>query len=76
MAKSWLPKVKVAGEAHFDERRVISHAEYSLTNHSACNVSPVFLNTKATVSKTIGLIREAASNSADLVVFPETHIPG
>lgn len=28
------------------------------------------------MTKTIGLIREAANNSADLVVFPETHIPG
>ena len=44
--------------------------------HTACNVAPVFLDTKATVAKTIGLIREAASNKADLVVFPETHIPG
>jgi predicted amidohydrolase len=43
---------------------------------SACNVAPVFLDTKATVAKTIGLIHEAASNKADLVVFPETHIPG
>lgn len=45
-------------------------------DYIACNVSPVFLDTKATVSKTISLIREAANNSADLVVFPETHIPG
>ncbi|KAK6439302.1 hypothetical protein LTR95_004501 [Oleoguttula sp. CCFEE 5521] len=42
---------------------------------AACNVSPVFLDTAATVQKTIGLIREAAANKADLVVFPETHIP-
>jgi nitrilase len=27
------------------------------------------------VDKTIGLIKEAASNRADLVVFPETYIP-
>ncbi|KAF2213652.1 hypothetical protein CERZMDRAFT_111286 [Cercospora zeae-maydis SCOH1-5] len=42
---------------------------------AACNVSPIFLNTAATVSKTIALIQEAARNKADLVVFPETHIP-
>ncbi|KAM3413947.1 hypothetical protein BST61_g10616 [Cercospora zeina] len=42
---------------------------------AACNVSPIFLNTPATVSKTISLIQEAARNKADLVVFPETHIP-
>ena len=48
----------------------------STDRHTACNVAPVYLDTKATVAKTIGLIREAASNKADLVVFPETHIPG
>ncbi|PPJ59436.1 hypothetical protein CBER1_02432 [Cercospora berteroae] len=42
---------------------------------AACNVSPIFLNTPATVQKTITLIQEAAINKADLVVFPETHIP-
>lgn len=42
---------------------------------SACNVAPVFLDTAKTVQKTIGLIREAANNKADLVVFPETYIP-
>lgn len=45
-------------------------------NDIACNVAPVFLDTAATVQKTIGLITEAASNRADLVVFAETHIPG
>jgi aliphatic nitrilase len=36
------------------------------------------MNTRATLSKTLSLIREASSpgNNADLVVFPETHIPG
>jgi nitrilase len=48
------------------------------SNQTACNVSPIYLNTRATLSKTLSLIREAASppNNADLVVFPETHIPG
>jgi nitrilase len=41
----------------------------------ACNVAPVFLDTAKTVQKTIGLIREAATNRTDLVVFPETYIP-
>ncbi|KAI9709108.1 MAG: hypothetical protein M1820_003554 [Bogoriella megaspora] len=43
---------------------------------SACNVAPVFLNTPKTVQKTISLIKEASLHNADLVVFPETHIPG
>ncbi|KAF2105047.1 carbon-nitrogen hydrolase [Rhizodiscina lignyota] len=42
---------------------------------AACNVAPVFMDTAKTVHKTIGLIREAATNRADLVVFPETYIP-
>ncbi|KAK3707065.1 hypothetical protein LTR37_012397 [Vermiconidia calcicola] len=42
---------------------------------AACNVAPVFLDTAKTVQKTIGLIREAATNRADLVVFPEVYIP-
>ncbi|EME42573.1 hypothetical protein DOTSEDRAFT_155462 [Dothistroma septosporum NZE10] len=42
---------------------------------AACNVAPVFLDTPKTVQKTTALIREAVSNRADLVVFPETYIP-
>ncbi|EME81103.1 uncharacterized protein MYCFIDRAFT_28493 [Pseudocercospora fijiensis CIRAD86] len=43
---------------------------------AACNVAPVFLDTAKTVQKTIGLIQEAARNKADLVAFPEVHVPG
>jgi hypothetical protein len=75
MARSWLPKVKVAGGSQSSNKATcIRHR--SIDRLIACNVAPVFLDTKATVTKTIGLIREAASNKADLVVFPETHIPG
>ncbi|SMY25426.1 unnamed protein product [Zymoseptoria tritici ST99CH_1A5] len=42
---------------------------------AACNVAPVFLDTARTVQKTCSLIAEAARSRADLVVFPETHIP-
>ncbi|KXL47801.1 MAG: hypothetical protein FE78DRAFT_105657 [Acidomyces sp. 'richmondensis'] len=42
---------------------------------AACNVAPVFLDTGRTVQKTVSLIREAAKNGADLVVFPESYIP-
>ncbi|KAK5135766.1 hypothetical protein LTR08_004752 [Meristemomyces frigidus] len=42
---------------------------------AACNVAPVFLDTAKTVQKTVSLIREAANNRADLVVFPETYVP-
>lgn len=42
---------------------------------AACHVSPVFLSAKHTTEKAISLIREAASQKANLVVFPETFIP-
>lgn len=42
---------------------------------AALHVAPVFLNTKATVAKACSLIREAASNGARLIAFPETFIP-
>lgn len=39
------------------------------------HVAPVFLDKDATVEKACSLIREAARNGAQLVVFPETYIP-
>ncbi|KAF5629977.1 aliphatic nitrilase [Fusarium tjaetaba] len=41
---------------------------------AACHVSPIFLSAKATTSKAISLIKEAAQNKANLVMFPETFI--
>lgn len=38
--------------------------------------SPIMLDMEATVEKTCVLIREAAKNGAELVVFPESFIPG
>ncbi|GAA6034446.1 hypothetical protein JCM8097_002729 [Rhodosporidiobolus ruineniae] len=43
---------------------------------AACNVAPVYLDTAATVKKVIRLIKETAEGGADLVVFPETYVPG
>ncbi|KAL1634041.1 hypothetical protein SLS56_002633 [Neofusicoccum ribis] len=42
---------------------------------AACHASPVVLSAAETTKKCIALIHEAADNSADLVVFPETYIP-
>ena len=42
---------------------------------AACHVAPVFLDKTATTAKALNLIREAAANGADLVVFPESFIP-
>ncbi|KAI0203024.1 carbon-nitrogen hydrolase [Astrocystis sublimbata] len=42
---------------------------------AACHVAPVFLSSRQTTDKAITLIRQAATNGAKLVVFPETFIP-
>ncbi|KAG9959288.1 nitrilase, partial [Aureobasidium melanogenum] len=41
---------------------------------AACHISPVFLSASRTTQKAINLIRQASSNKANLVVFPETYI--
>ena len=42
---------------------------------AACHASPVFLSARETTEKAISLIREAAEQKANLVVFAETYIP-
>ena len=42
---------------------------------AAAHVAPVFLDRDATVDKACALIREAARNGAQLIVFPETYVP-
>jgi nitrilase len=42
---------------------------------AAVQASPVFLDTLATIDKACRLIREAASQGASLVVFPEVFVP-
>lgn len=43
---------------------------------AAVQTAPVFLNVEATVDKAIALIKEAASNGANLIAFPEVFIAG
>ena len=42
---------------------------------AAVQAAPVFLDKKGTVNKVLRLIKEAAGNGAELVVFPEAFIP-
>ncbi|KAJ4185858.1 hypothetical protein NW755_008310 [Fusarium falciforme] len=42
---------------------------------AACHAAPVFLSARQTTAKAIKLIKQAAKNKANLVVFPETYIP-
>jgi aliphatic nitrilase len=41
---------------------------------AAMHVSPVFLDTPATIEKACSLIAEAARNGASLIAFPETYV--
>ena len=43
---------------------------------AAVQASSIFLDLEATIDKSIDLIREAASNGASLIAFPELFIPG
>jgi len=43
---------------------------------AAVQAAPEFMDCLGTVEKTIALIEEAAANGAELIVFPETWIPG
>ncbi|MDP6065083.1 MAG: carbon-nitrogen hydrolase family protein [SAR202 cluster bacterium] len=49
--------------------------QYPSYKAAAAHVSPVFMDVAATVDKACSMIREAAGNGAQLVVFPETYIP-
>src|SRR6266851_6804190 len=43
---------------------------------AAVQAAPIYLNLERSVEKALGLISEAASEGAKLVVFPETWLPG
>lgn len=43
---------------------------------AAAHAAPVYMNAAATAAKAVSLIDEAARNGAELVVFPESFIPG
>uniref|UniRef100_UPI0030D9950D nitrilase-related carbon-nitrogen hydrolase n=1 Tax=uncultured Gimesia sp. TaxID=1678688 RepID=UPI0030D9950D len=49
---------------------------YPAFKAALAHVAPVFLNKDATVEKACSLIREAARNGAQIIVFPETDIQG
>ena len=43
---------------------------------AAVQAAPVFLDPQASTDKLIALLRDAASNGAELVVFPEVFLSG
>ncbi len=43
---------------------------------AAMHVAPVYMDSTATLQKALSLIGEAASHGAELIVFPESFIPG
>lgn len=43
---------------------------------AAVHAASVYMDSKKTTAKTIALINEAAKNNAELVIFPESYIPG
>jgi predicted amidohydrolase len=43
---------------------------------AAVHAAPVFMNKAATTDKVINLIEQASKESIELLVFPETFIPG
>ncbi|KAK2000881.1 aliphatic nitrilase [Colletotrichum falcatum] len=50
--------------------------ESTLLRVAVTQSEPVWLDLKATVEKTCGLIKQAADNGAKLIAFPECWIPG
>ena len=48
----------------------------TVTKVAVAHVAPVFLDKTGTVAKALGLIQEAAQKGAQLIVFPESFIPG
>jgi predicted amidohydrolase len=50
--------------------------EFKKFKAATVQTSPVFLNVEKTVDKAISFIKEAASNQAKLIAFPEVFISG
>ncbi|MFI9626153.1 carbon-nitrogen hydrolase family protein [Streptomyces sp. NPDC052042] len=43
---------------------------------AAVHAAPVFMDTEATVDKAVGFVEQAGREGIDLLVFPETFVPG
>lgn len=52
----------------------MNHSKVS--NVAAAHAAPVFMNRTATAEKAVSIIREASLHGAELIVFPESFLPG
>ena len=43
---------------------------------AVAQAAPVFMDKEGTIEKACNLIKEAGKNGAELIVFPETFVPG
>src|SRR5215470_10186872 len=49
---------------------------YPTFKAAACHVAPIFLDSARSIDKALSLVKEAVNNSASLVTFPESFVPG
>ena len=50
--------------------------EFKKFKAAAVQTSPVFLNVEKTIEKAISFVKEATSNGANLIAFPEVFVAG
>ncbi len=43
---------------------------------AAVHAAPIYMNKRATILKVINIVEEASKDGVDLLVFPETFVPG
>ncbi|MEV0053184.1 carbon-nitrogen hydrolase family protein [Saccharopolyspora shandongensis] len=54
----------------------MTRSEGTARTVAAVHAAPVFMNTEATIDKVIGFVEQAGRDGVELLVFPETFVPG